>query len=226
MISILAPSRGRPELLARMILSALATATTTAGVEFLIYLDTDEPNRDGYVRIIDQYGISAVFGERIVLSETWNALAKLASGDLLWMMGDDVVFRTLGWDRIVEQAFEDCPDKIMVAHGDDRGPNGKCFATLPIVHRRWYETLGYFTPAGFAGDYADTWIQDIADMIERKRLLPIVVEHMHWTFGKAARDLTYQEKDVRQLKTNFTQMYLDRFGERCEAARKLREAMG
>ena len=60
--------------------------------------------------------------------------------------GDDLTFDTPGWDGVVREAFEQTPDKILFAYGNDLGPHGETFGTHGFVHRRWVETLGYFVP--------------------------------------------------------------------------------
>lgn len=207
-----------------------AYQTFTTPVEILTYVDDDDysynfgdsefwPNRNSPILA------SVVRGPRLVMSEYWNVLAKQANGDILMLCGDDVVFETPGWSAMVEQAYADCPDKILCVHGDDLGPNGKTFATLPFVSRKWVDTVGYFTPSGFSGDFIDTWIQDVADMLGRKRFLPFVVNHMHWIYGKAERDSTYREKDERQKRDNLEQMYCDRLPKRIRDAEKLSTVM-
>lgn len=231
MISLLCPTRKRPEGIARMMNSVADTITDKDAVELLIYIDDDDPT-------IEQYkeSIRAAFREkpidtayhvlpRIVMSEMWNVLAAKAKGDRLMMCADDVVFQTPGWNMMVEEAFDANPDGILCVHGDDLSPNGKNFATLPILGREWYETLGYFAPTGFSGDYSDTWIQDIADMIGRKRFLPYVTEHLHHVWGKAPLDDTYREKNERQERDKVYKIYEDRLPERVRDAQKLREVM-
>ena len=48
MISICCPSRGRPELAARMVRTALETVSATKKIEFLFYLNDDDPAK-GFV---------------------------------------------------------------------------------------------------------------------------------------------------------------------------------
>ena len=223
MISLLLPTRKRPERLIETVNSAIAT-TRPGEIEILCYVTNDDHSYNGLVRT---KAVSASFirGPRRTFSDLWNALVPFAAGDIFMLCADDVMFRTAGWPAIVEQAYADCPDKILCVHGDDLHPNGKNFATLPFVSRKWVETLGYFTPDGFTCDWCDTWIQDIADMIGRKRLLPIVTEHVHPFWGKAAMDETYNEGQINRIKDPNTRRYTQRFSERQADAEKLRAVM-
>src|ERR1700690_4381425 len=166
-----------------------------------------------------------VHGERLVMSDIWNALIPYAKGDIYMLAADDVIFRTPGWDVIVEEAFAAVPDKILLAYGDDGGPTGKVFSTLPFVSRKWVETVGYFTGPGFSADFSDTWPFDVATMIGRVKFLPIITEHMLWIHGKAEKDETYKENAERYAKDQPHIAYGNRLSERKADAAKLRKVM-
>jgi len=221
-ISILIPTRKRPENLKRVVESIRTTAPNKESrrVEICCYIDSDDYST---MERASSLGIHFKVGPRIIMSEMWNELITTASGQILMLCSDDVVFRTPGWDVMVEKEFAECPDKILMAYGDDLCGNGKEFATLPFVSRKWVETVGYFTPPGFSGDYADTWLNDVAKMIGRSKPLPFVTEHMHVVWGKAPMDATYQEKLDRQ--GNAAELYNSRLAERQADAAKLRAVM-
>jgi glycosyltransferase involved in cell wall biosynthesis len=199
MISILMPTRNRPKEMKRAIDSARSTAINS--VEIVLYLDDDSDT----VEI--PTGVRYIIGPRIVLSDCWNECAKVARGDILMMFGDDGVFKTNHWDEIIEQAFAQCPDKILMVHGDDGMPQNSNFGVFPTIHRRWVDTVGYFVPPVFTGDYPDTWLNDVANSIGRRKRLPYVTEHLHPVWGKAPLDKTYQEKWDRDKALNPAQLY-------------------
>lgn len=221
MISLLQPTRKRPERLIETVNSAIAT-TRPGEIEILCYVTHDDGSYDG---LIGNLPVSFIRGPRRTFSDLWNALVPHAIGDIFMLCADDVIFRTPGWAAIVEEAYAACPDKILCVHGDDLHPNGKTFATLPFVSRKWVDTLGYFTPDGFTCDWCDTWIQDVADMIGRKQLLPIVTEHVHPFWGKAPMDETYQEAQEHRTKVPNAKRYMWRLSERQDDAQKLRAVM-
>jgi hypothetical protein len=202
-----------------MVDSVLATAYLKP--EILCYVT---PEDDSYEPLAFPE-VHFVVGERLIMSDLWNALIPHAAGNIFMLCADDVLFRTKNWDVIVEAAFAESQDKILLCYGDDGGPAGKVFATLPFISRRWAEVVGYFTGPGFSADYSDTWVQDVADMIGRKKFLPIVTEHMHHTFGKSACDQVYKENLERYARDNPAALYRDRLAERQRDADKLRAVM-
>lgn len=198
MISLLLPTRDRPESLKRFISSANETATKP--IEIVCYIDEDD---DSYDKLIAS--IRVVRGPRIILSEMWNKCYEQASGDILGHMGDDIIFRTPGWDKLVEKAFPE--DKIAFVYGDDGDPNHKSFGTHGFIHRKWAETVGYFVPPYFSSDHNDTWLNDVAEALGRKIKIPIYTEHMHPAFGKGPLDKTHKERIARGKRDKVGEVY-------------------
>jgi hypothetical protein len=94
-VSLLVPTRGRPDQIASMWASACATASRPNDLELVIYVDDDDPT------VLPDLGDATIIhGPRIVLSDCWNKCAAAATGDILWLGNDDVLFRTPGWDPV------------------------------------------------------------------------------------------------------------------------------
>ena len=197
-------------------------ATAASDVEILCYVTHDDHSYD-----YQSWPIRFINGPRLVMSDLWNALLPHANGDIFMQCADDVLFRTPRWDRYVEEAFAWQPDRILLVHGHDLHPNGENFGTLPFVSRAWVEAIGYFTGPGFAVDFSDTWPNDVANLIGRRRYLPLVFEHCHWLWGKSEMDETYQEMQDLRLKEGLaiTSSYAERLPERQADAEKLRKVM-
>jgi hypothetical protein len=239
MISLLAPSRGRPNRCRLMWQSALEHAEDPLRVELLLYLDDDDPTLAEYtawIRSSDHSRIKDVRGPRILLTKTWNVLLAFASGEFLWHGNDDVHFHTDGWDTQVRQAFERVPDRIALVYPRD-GLQNQALATLGFLHRRWVDTMGYLIAPYFSSDYGDTWNNDIAEMLGRRLYLPdVYCEHLHPAAGKArdeqdqpiggALDLTHRERLARHGPDGNDQRFLDLLPERRAAAERLRALLG
>jgi hypothetical protein len=210
-----------------MMSSAINTAADHERLQFVAYVDDDdeetlrrfsEPDFEGFNLVVHR-------APRIVMSDMWNALIPDANGEILMLAADDLVFRSLGWDLMVGRAFADCEDRILYAHGDDLSGAGQFYGTHGFVHRRWIDTLGYFSGPGFSADFADLWVTQIAEFIGRRRYLPMITEHQHHVFGKAACDDTYRETVERLTRDNTPAVYRDRLPERVNDAQKLMAKM-
>ena len=227
LISVLLPSRGRPDALLAMVNSLSATAAHRRRIEVIVYLDEDDPALSDYWKLIfnDTVAVHYHVEPRRLLSECWNFAASKANGEILMHGGDDVQFATPGWDQQVRDAFAASQDKILLVQGDDLSPNRETLATHGFLHRRWVETVGYFLPPLFSCDWNDVWITEVADMLGRRVRLPFVTEHLHHSFGKREHDLTDAEREARGREDDVVSLYKRTAKDRVSDAAKLRAVM-
>ena len=194
-----------------MVTSALTTATDPHRLEFVFYVDNDDDSYDfdTIKALTPSPLVKVVRGPRIVLSKMWNLCWEVASGPFYLHTGDDLVFRTPGWDQRFLEPFDAVPDKILFVHGDDgawgeRGPN---FGTHGMIHANWTDTVGYFVPPYFSSDYNDTWLNDVANALGRRRYVNVLTEHMHFAFNKGPLDETHRERLERHARDNVDALY-------------------
>lgn len=232
MISILTPTRGRPDNIARLVDSALDTAIGTEHlpaelIEFVFYVDRDDPVSDNAIEHATLRGARTmtIVGDRIVLSEMWNACARAAKADIMLHCGDDIVFRSRGWDQLVVDEFRKYPDGIVLVHGRD-GYQDERLATHGFRHRNWMNAVGNFVPPYFSSDYNDTWVTEVADKLGRRRYIPeIYTEHMHPVVNKGPLDQTHQERLARHAQDDPGRIYANLANVRQEEVRILQECI-
>lgn len=227
-IAVVLPTRNRPHLLERFVKSLYSNASNKHNISVYLYVDDDD-NLTEYalknLSVLYKNKIFSLVGPRILMSETANKLLPYIKEDIFFLGGDDLVIKTNDWDDKIVQKFDSLEDKIGLIYGDDLtlNPSYKNFATHPILHRRWVSELGYLTPPYFSSDYADTWLNYIADNLNRKFKLDFINEHMHWTFGKSQVDMTYMENRNRFSKDNPIAIYNSLESKRNEDVLKLRK---
>jgi hypothetical protein len=226
MISVLCPTRGRPGSVVRLANSIRATAT--GPVELVLAVDDDDPTAEQVLALAGPASgglVRAWVGPRTMHSDYWNRCAEIAHHDVLMQCGDDIVFRTPGWDTAVLQAFTPYPDKIVLVYGDD-GFQRERLATHGFLHRRWMDTVGYFVPPYFASDYSDLWLTEVAAALGRLVYLPdVYTEHLHPVCGKATWDRTHQERLARHAAQDSGQVWADTAALRQVDVDKLRAVM-
>ena len=226
LISILCPTRGRPEFMESLVQSAYETSKLFDH-EFIFYLDEDDqPSIDKYKELTYEFpstSIETVIGPRINLSEAWNRCYEKADGDILFHAGDDLIFKTRGWDAMVRVQFRESKDKILFIGGQDGlHPPENNFITHGFLHRNWVECVGYFVPPYFSSDYNDTWLNEVADRIGRKIYIKdLFIEHMHPLAGKHFWDRTHLERLERHRKDKPQDLYAEKTEERKRDAAKL-----
>jgi hypothetical protein len=102
------------------------------------------------------------------------------------------------------------------------------FAAHVILHRRWVDAVGYLVPPMLASTMTDFWVNELADVIGRRRFLPMVlVEHMHPTFRKRDRDATDERRWNQDSYMRPTVLYADPVlaARRVADAERLQEVM-
>lgn len=188
-ISIVCATRKRPERLRTMVTTAFDTASHPGSLSFSFYVDDDDvpPVMPAIISSLIVWTI----GPRVPLSHAYNAACKESNGVIIHMSADDNVYKTRGWDDAVRAAFDKIPDRLALVYCRDGNQDEK-LATHPFLSRRWVDVLGYLEPPHFGGMYSDTWLHEIARHIGRLVYLPdVLIDHLHWSFGKAAMDETY-----------------------------------
>lgn len=227
MISLLTPTRGRPNNMLRLCKSVEETACDPNNIEIVFYIDTDDTKSEEQFQEIWNAGFAvnvyAWIGERTLMSNMWNECYKIGEGPIYMYCGDDIIFRTKKWDEEILKVFAEYKDKIVLVHGRDgfeESPNtsnwNEQLATHGFIHRNWVETVGYFFPPYFSCNVNDSWLSDVAIALNRKVYLPgVFTEHMHPSVcgkdgrPKASVDVTHQERLARGKKDNVQQIWKD-----------------
>ena len=224
-ISLLLPTRNRVNtsqgnFVYDFIQSARETADSPENIEIVFYVDDDDESSLEYFDSFDDPLIRVVSGSRIVLSQMWNECYYESSGDILGHCGDDLRFRTQGWDSIILSKFQEHLDRIAFVYGRD-GYAPLNFGTHGFIHRNWVEVLGYFVPPYFSSDFNDNWLNEIAKDVDRHFYVDIYTEHLHPAAGKYIMDVTHQERVERGAQDNVHEKYDSLSAERQIDAAKL-----
>lgn len=196
-ISLLMPTRGRPELAARFFKSVARTSARPSDVEVIYYVDDDDKESHD----LDVSGMDArrIIGPRITMGEYNTRCLKEARGDIIMLVNDDVVIRTDGWDdklRAMDAAFG---DSVYLAYANDLF-KGSRLCTFPILSRRTCDLLVDPFPSAYAGAFIDYHLLDIFKRLQKagqdriRYLEGVVFEHMHYRVGKARKDATYARR--------------------------------
>lgn len=167
MISVLCPSRSRPEYAERMVNSVLANPG--CDIEIILYLNEDDPMLDEYKTRIssDHYMV----GPDQSTCYSWNLMAQKARFDILFLIGDDSQVDTDNWGQLVIKVFDQYKDKIVMV-APKAGTLGKNKCPHFFLHKNWVNTIGYFLPPQFYHHYVDHWVRDVAQSLHRYVHLP------------------------------------------------------
>lgn len=160
MISVLLPSRGRPELLRDSLRSLQDRAESPKRLEVLVRLDEDDTARCDYPYDDAEFGsvdVRYLIGPRhgyAGLHLYYNELAQAAVGDWFLLWNDDASITTANWDIYVLEHSTGGPFVLnFTAVPQEGGMN-----LFPCLNRAFYQAIGHISlsPA------IDTWIQDVS----------------------------------------------------------------
>ena len=193
-ISVLLPSRGRPEKCLRAIKSLRPFGPH---VEIVVGLDEDDPTAEQVKRdVADMIGVRAVIAPRHqTLARLCNSLYEISKGKWIFIFPDDYVMVTKGWPGKLLHATEQLPNGIGVPYLRD--VSHPQFATCPVLSRKMIEAAKAIMPGGYQPPwfpywYSDTWWDEIGDMLGVKPELDIDV---HLPDGRGStqnlRDVTF-----------------------------------
>jgi len=195
-ISLVLPTRGRPNLVHRLLDSIVATAERLNLLEVLLRVDRDdgasitiEDSRLQLRKIVGPSGVK--------MGEMTRQCAKAANGRHFLLLNDDVVCCTHGWDTAIVEALEQFGDGVALVWCND-GFRGRRLANLPALSRRVCERMGGICPGDYQRDYIDTHLFDIFCKLKalgHDRLVyleNVLLEHLHAEAGKAPYDATYE----------------------------------
>lgn len=190
MISLIHPSRGRPQ-------KANETAKKwieSAGVpvEHILSLDLDDHSRYQYT------GEKYLEWDKVIVSlntsvvEATNKAAKTAKGDILLYLSDDFDCFP-DWGVAIEKAVKDFPPMWLLKVDDCLQRFDVAVLTIPIMSRPLYERLGYFWHPEYKSMFVDEdlyWTCRKLGVIRNAEHLKF--EHKHVSVGKAQDDDTYR----------------------------------
>jgi hypothetical protein len=197
-LGLLIPSRERLNLKLTLISSIITTADNIDNVNLYFGVDDDDPTKEIAQKIADAIPFVNIVpiandGKFIGINRIWNMLADKCPDEIFGYIGDDMIFKTPGWDTTILNEFKDenCPeDKIKLVHCYD-GFQGEKLTVNAFVHRKYYEVMGYFCREEFLINYSDSWMMQQFSAFNRIKYFPdILIHHNHWVFGQRQKDKT------------------------------------
>lgn len=154
-VSLLCPSRGRPELLEESILSLYE-----GDWEFLVAVDEDDPRLESYYELQDKLGFVLITTPRYgyaFLERYYNDLAKISSGKWLLLWNDDAEMKQPNWIGKIDKSHK---RPYVLQFGTDH-----CF---PMISRTLYNIMGHFS----LGPSNDTYLLGVGDRANIREEIP------------------------------------------------------
>lgn len=196
MISLIHPSRSRPE-------KAFATLQYWWGdymrghnFEHILSIDEDDPTKKQYRELFSE-GYTVIENSNKSLVEATNRAVKESKGDILVYLSDDFKCPD-NWIQLLIKEFDKYPGQPIVLKVDDCLQKfGVAVLTIPIMNRLAYEELGYFFSPDFKSMHVDEHLYWRSKKLGFLRFAPhLKFHHDHYSIGKAQYDDTYKRSEA------------------------------
>lgn len=154
------PSRGRPELLKRMLESFDRTKSITT--DLIICIDSDDPSIKEYNDIL--YGKYKFYIEqRRNVAQIHNFIVNENPEYEYYMpINDDITFETDGWDNILADTIQKKGAGWGISFPDDTTENWKHnLPTFGMMSGNIVKTIGHFYPLELKMFYGDNFLLDL-----------------------------------------------------------------
>lgn len=188
-ILLILPTRGRPWSALEAIASVMKTADEPDSIGICLCCDKDDKQQ--VCVSVGQYRpsmpINSVVAGRGAFCDWVRTVSKINADSFSWVawVGDDVRFRTKGWDTMLRE------HKHLVVYGNDLYLNKP---SHPFISTVIPKALGFLIPSELKHFCADGFILELAgELGEIMHDTRIVTEHLHPDAGKAEMDDTYRE---------------------------------
>lgn len=206
MISLIHPSRGRPDKCYQTGGDWLHNIAATKW-EYIISLDSNDPKLNEYQDFAKGSNCWVTINDNNSVVEATNAAAKESHGNILLYLSDD--FKCFpNWGEVIEEQFFGVSEPMLLKVDDCLQKFDVPVLTIPIMNRALYNKLGYFWHPGYKSMFCDEDLYWTVKNMGALKLAPqIKFEHCHVSVGKAQDDETYRRsaKNWDQGKAFFRQ---------------------
>ena len=199
-ISLIHPSRGRPEQAMETYFKWISKVSKANLVEHYLSVDRSDPNLAAYKKNFNGVTNVLINHNECVVQAT-NVAAKNSTGDLLIYLSDDFDCPSK-WDLLIakkveKRSFKPRYDKFVVKVDDCLQKFDSPVLTIPIMSRALYEHLQYFWYPEYKSMFTD---MDLFEVCNRMGVLinapELKFEHKHYSVGKAQKDEIYQRTNA------------------------------
>ena len=215
------PTRGRCDNAMRLFEAINATADFT---ELIFAIDADDVAEYGDLMhaTAGVNNVKIVIAARMGMNGTLNHWANWMAPDydFICFMGDDHLPITKGWDTKLAEAIG---DKAGISYGNDL-LQGENLPTAVVMSTKIIRALGFMSPPALKHLFLDNFWLAIGKALGNATYLPdVIIEHLHFTNGKAAHDERYAAVNNAEMhngdETIFAEYMANEFADAVESVR-------
>lgn len=212
MISLIHPSRSRPDQSAKTIHKWINSASNIHNLELIVSCDINDPLLGEYESL---YSLTIFKNNPVVANENSSAIdainyaAKISTGEILIVVSDDTDCIP-GWDMEILKEVSGKYDWILKTQ-DGIQP---WIITMPVMDRAYYNRFEYIYYPEYKHLFCDTELTCVADITERKIVSGLTFPHKHYSVTGEKPDEIHRKNDAtwQQGEELFLRRYEMNFG--------------
>jgi hypothetical protein len=156
-ISLLIPTRGRPESMERFARSVDTTVSCPENVEIVFGIDKEDTDSFAKATYLSKALRIAIHAKEMApwhdgevnLASYWNQCYASSKYDIIGYFGDDVIFRTESWDLLVKKVLDQDHTLMLSCNGLHHPQfslwgNGGAVGYLFFTHKQVHNLFGYY----------------------------------------------------------------------------------
>jgi hypothetical protein len=195
LISLLHPSRGRPEKAHETAKKWIENAGSVR-LEYILSCDSNDHSLGLYDELKGAQNLRRIVNDNKSVVEATNHAAKVSNGEILIYLSDDFDCFP-DWGKAVISEFENENRPLLIKVDDLLQPMHVPVLTIPIMNRSLYEKLGYFWHPEYKSMHVDVDLYHTVKGIGALKNCPnLKFEHQHVSVGKAQDDETYRRSSA------------------------------
>jgi len=163
-LSLILPTRQRPEGLTRFLASIAATATSLDRLEVVLVVDDDDPSSVEYVADSSMRVVRKIVSPGMTMGQLNMAGYSVSSGENVMLVNDDIVVQSPGWDEQVFDVIRQHSDGVFLVHVNDGIFEDK-LCTFPLVSRQYCELAGGICPSEYRRYRIDDHIYNVFNLL-------------------------------------------------------------
>lgn len=180
-ISIIHPSRSRPEQALVTANRWLTNLSKKYSWEYIISVDASDPKLPEYEELFHATLLHVADNKNLV--QAANIAAQKSTGEIIILISDDFCCYP-NWDIDIARAMKDKSGVLKTFDGTQ-----KWICTLPVMSRDYYEEQGYFYDPGIHHMFSDTLMTHKAELEGKLHFrLDLVFKHNHYSINGNKKD--------------------------------------
>jgi hypothetical protein len=196
-ISIIHPSRQRPEMALQTKKNWMQNAIHKSSIEYILSIDNNDPTLYDYNWMFShEYDTKIKYNNNWSAMEAINVVAPQSIGNLIVVVSDDFdCFE--GWDEYLLSHLQGDSDYIVKT--SDGYMNSDWLITLPIMDRAYYNRFGYVYHPEYKHMWSDTEMTTVGHMLGKIIDLQnsnAVFKHRHYSINEMHKDAVNEKNDA------------------------------